>query len=71
MFSADNQWNRQWINMHTLMDTHLNIGIDDDWTQKAQMLTLATAVTDHQKNKEKNENNKKTLQVTKESKLVE
>ena len=47
------------------MDTHLNIGIDDDWTQKAQMLTLATAVTDHQKNKEK------TLQVTKESKLVE
>ena len=35
------------------MDTHLNIGIDDDWTQKAQMLTLATAVTDHQKNKKK------------------
>ena len=44
--------------MHTLMDTHLNIGIDDDWTQKAQMLTLATAVTDHQKNKKINENHK-------------
>ena len=41
--------------MHTLMDTHWNIDIDDDWTQMAQMLTLATAVTDHQKN----ENHKK------------
>jgi len=35
------------------MDTHLNIGIEDDWTQKAQMLTMATSVTDHQKNEEK------------------
>ena len=32
------------------MDNHLDMDIDDDWTQKAQMLTLATSATDHQKN---------------------
>ena len=36
--------------MHTFMDNHLDMDIDDDWTQKAQMLTLATSATDHQKN---------------------
>jgi hypothetical protein len=45
------------------MDNHLDMDIDDDWTQKAQMLTLATSATDHQKNIKNNKNRKKNASL--------
>ena len=47
--------------MHTFMDTHLDMDMDDDWTQKVWMLILATSASDHQKNIKNNKNRKKNV----------
>ena len=57
--------------MHTFMDTHLDMDMDDDWTQKVWMLILATSASDHQKNIKNNKNRKKTLTVIIALRLVE
>ena len=52
------------------MDTHSDMYMDDDWTQKVRMLILATSATDHQKIY-KTVKSQKTLTVIIASKLVD